>query len=493
MGNITVILPYSSQSYFDKNLEQFSRSSAVAKIIVLHSEELTQVPEGVETIKTDFLQSGKTINTVLGKCTSNYILFLTQSTEIQPGQFALERFLDAADEAGAGIIYSDYLEIKNSAKSTISEHPVNDYQSGSIRDNFEFGALMFFSRKAIENALHRYGAIPDVKWAGLYDLRLKVSIDSDILRIPEFLYSKVETDIRPSGEKQFDYLDPRNQDVQKEMEIVATEHLKRVGAYLAPQFEKVPESNIQFPVEASVVIPVRNRERTIADAVNSALRQKTSFDYNVIVVDNYSIDRTTQILSEIAQKNPQVKHIIPSRKDLGIGGCWNEAIFSEHCGRYAVQLDSDDLYADSTTLQKIVDKFREGNYAMVIGSYRMVNFQLEEIPPGIIDHKEWTRENGRNNALRVNGLGAPRAFNTSLLRTYRMPNVSYGEDYAVGLRLSRHYEIGRIFEPIYLCRRWEGNTDAVLSIVTSNKYNAYKDTLRTMEILARQRINKRRE
>jgi hypothetical protein len=388
---------------------------------------------------------------------------------------------------GAGIVYSDYLEIKD---GVVSEHPVNDYQPGSIRDNFEFGVLMLLSRKAVEDALRRYGTIHDVKWAGLYDLRLKVSLDYHLMRIPELLYTKVETDVRLSGEKQFDYVDPRNQNVQTEMEIVATEHLKRLGSYLAPVFENVPESNIRFPVEASVIIPVRNREKTVGDAVQSVFGQKTQFDYNILVVDNHSTDRTTQILADFAAKNPRVRHIVPTRKDLGIGGCWNEAVSSEFCGRYAVQLDSDDLYADGTTLQQIVDKFKQGNYAMVIGSYRMVNFQLEEIPPGVIDHREWTRENGRNNALRVNGFGAPRGFHTSLLRAHPMPNVSYGEDYAVGLRLSRHYEIGRIFDPIYLCRRWEGNTDAVLSIASSNNYNNYKDTLRTIEITARQKTNK---
>lgn len=380
MGNITVVVPHSKHRYFDATLQQFCDSTAVDKIMVLHGEEPTEVPEGVEMIKTDFVQSGKTINTALSSCTSKYILFLTQSAEIKLGQFALERFLDVAKETGAGITFADYLEVKNGAQGAISEHSVNDYKLGSIRDSFEFGALMLFSRKAIDNALHRYGAIPDVRWAGLYDLRLKISVDAKLVRIPEFLYSKVETDIRRSGEKQFDYVDPRNQEAQNEMELIATEHLKRIGAYLAPEFETVPESDSRFPAEASVVIPVRNRERTIADAVSSALQQRTSFEYNIIVVDNYSTDQTTQILGGIAQKNLHVKHIIPSRKDLGIGGCWNEAIFSDYCGRYAVQLDSDDLYADSTTIQRIVDKFREGNYAVIIGSYRMVNFQLEEIP-----------------------------------------------------------------------------------------------------------------
>lgn len=314
MGNMTVVLPYSEHPGFDENLRRCSDSSAVGKIVLLHSEGSVHAPKGVETIQTDVLHSGKTINAVLQKCTSDYILFLTQRGEATLGQFALERFLDVAKETGAGITFADYLEVKNSAERAISEHPGNDYQLGSIRDNFEFGPLMLFSRKALENALHRHGTIPDVKWAGLYDLRLKISVDAKLVRIPEFLYSKVETDVRRSGEKQFDYVDPRNQEAQNEMEFVATQHLKRIGAYLAPQFKKVPESNFQFPVEASVVIPVRNRERTIADAVSSALQQKTSFEYNIIVVDNYSMDRTTQILSEIAQKKLACEAYYPFEK-----------------------------------------------------------------------------------------------------------------------------------------------------------------------------------
>ena len=155
----------------------------------------------------------------------------------------------------------------------------------------------------------------------------------------------------------------------------------------------------------------------------------------------------------------------------------------EHCGRFAIQLDSDDLYINHHVLQRIVDTFHEHQCAMVIGSYKMVNFKLEEIPPGIIDHKEWTPDNGRNNALRVNGLGAPRAFYTPLLRQIRIPNVSYGEDYATALAISREY---RIYEPLYLCRRWEGNSDADLNIQRVNANNYYKDKIRMIEILARQ-------
>jgi hypothetical protein len=367
---------------------------------------------------------------------------------------------------------------------------VIDYQFGSIRDNFDFGALLLFSMSAVRETLSVYGAVADVEAAGLYDLRLKVSVAHRMFHIQESLYTKVESDLRLSGEKLFDYVDPRNQVVQKEMEAVATQHLKNVDVYLSPRFKPIPKSDGRFPVEVSVVIPVRNREHTIADAVTSVIQQKFDSPFNLIVVDNHSTDGTTKVLKELAAQSPSLKHIIPSRHDLGIGGCWNEAVLSAHCGRYVIQLDSDDIYSVTDTIQKIVDVFRSGEYAMVIGSYKLVNMELEELPPGLIDHREWTPENGRNNALRINGLGAPRAFNTALLRQVLLPNTSYGEDYAVAIQLSRHYQIGRVFEPLYLCRRWEGNTDAALSIEKSNRNDVYKDKIRTIEMLARQQMNR---
>jgi len=322
----------------------------------------------------------------------------------------------------------------------------------------------------------------------MYDLRLRISESRPIVRIPEPLYQALVTDARPSGQKQFDYVDPRNREYQIEMERLATEHLKRIGAYLEPQFDPVPVAREKFPVKASVVIPVRNRERTVLEAIRSAAGQKTDFDFNVIVVDNHSTDKTTEILRDV--HDPHLIHIIPQRHDLGIGGCWNEAIYSEHCGQYAVQLDSDDLYINDGVLARIVGELERGPHAMVVGSYTIVDFSLKEIPPGLIDHSEWTRENGRNNALRINGLGAPRAFDTAVLRRIGgFPNVSYGEDYAVALRMSRHFEIGRIYESVYLCRRWEGNTDSALPLETTNRYDAYKDWLRTVEIAARRSRN----
>jgi glycosyltransferase involved in cell wall biosynthesis len=380
-----------------------------------------------------------------------------------------------------------------------------DYQLGAIRDNFDFGSVVLLSREEVGKALRDQGGIsPDIRWGGLYDLRLKLSINSTIFRIPEPLYTRVAADLRASGEKIFDYVDPRKRDYQIEMERVATEHLKRIGARLEPRFADPPESAEEFPVKASVIIPVRNRVKTIADAARSALSQKTDFPFNVIVVDNHSTDGTTDLLRKLAadkgagsvsegsRGGGRLIHIIPTRTDYGIGGCWNEAIYSPHCGRYAAQLDSDDIYSSEYSLARIVAEFDIGKYAMVIGSYTIVDFDLNELPPGLIDHREWTRENGRNNALRINGLGAPRAFDVTVLRRIGLPNTSYGEDYAVALRVSREYEIGRIYDSLYFARRWSDNSDSALPLATMNRYDAYKDRLRTIEILARQRFNARK-
>jgi len=382
----------------------------------------------------------------------------------------LERITQVIRDTGSGWVYADGVS-----------QPRIDYQTGSIRDGFDFGPLVGVSVQAARNA----GIDSAWRWGGLYDLRLRLSETHAIVRIPEPLYSQSIVDARPTGEKQFDYVDPRNRDYQIEMETIATAHLKRIGAWLPPHFERVPAAEEAFPVKASVVIPVRNRERTILDAVQSALGQRADFEFNVLVVDNHSTDRTTELLRGISDS--RIRRIIPERRDLGIGGCWNEAIYSKDCGQYVIQLDSDDLYINENVLRRIVGQLEAGPYAMVIGSYTMVDFSLREIPPGLINHGEWSRENGRNNALRVNGLGAPRAFNTSVLRRIGFPNVSYGEDYAVALRLSRDYEIGRIYDSVYLCRRWEGNSDSALPVEIANRYDSYKDWLRTVEIQARMR------
>ncbi|MGH9845595.1 MAG: glycosyltransferase family 2 protein [Blastocatellia bacterium] len=431
--------------------------------------------------------SAETIRSLLDQWTGEYLLLLLPGGQVQPGARAAERFLQVAADTGAGLLYSDFLGQQG---DEVSDHPLVDYQPGSIRDNFDFGSVLLLSRRAVDRALDKHSAVAeDVQWGGLYDLRLKLSIESEILRVSEPLYTRSVVDARATGEKIFDYVDPRKRDYQIEMERIATAHLKRIGAHLAPQFAAVPEPGEPFPVRASVIIPVRNREKTVADAVRSALAQMTGFDFNVIVVDNHSTDGTTGVLEELATKNERLIHLIPERTDYGIGGCWNEAIFSMHCGRYAVQLDSDDIYSNEQTLARIVAEFERGKYAMVIGSYTIVDFDLNELPPGLIDHREWTRDNGRNNALRINGLGAPRAFDTGVLRRIGLPNTSYGEDYAVALRISRDYEIGRIYDSLYFARRWSGNSDSALPLATANRYDVYKDRLRTIEIRARQQRN----
>lgn len=439
-------------------------------------------------IEGDFF-SGSAIGQLIEEVRTDYIMVVLPGQDIDLGEHALQRIINVAEESRAGLVYSDF---KDAVGGELSDHPLIDCQLGSVRDNFDFGAAYLISTGAADAAIKKRGRVDkQLRWAGLYDLRLRLSIESTVLRIPEPLYTRVPADTRVSGQRQFDYVDPRQRDYQIEMEQIATEHLKRIGAYLAPGFKSVSRGEQEFPVRASVVIPVRNRDRTIAEAVGSALSQQAPFDFNVIVVDNHSTDRTSAILGEIASRDGRLIHLQPPRHDLGIGGCWNEAIYSSQCGEYAVQLDSDDLYSSDQTLAAVIDKLEEGPYAMMIGAYKIVDFDLNEIPPGLIDHREWTRENGRNNALRINGLGAPRAFHVPVLRQIGFPNVSYGEDYSVALRISREYEIARTFEPVYFARRWEGNSDAALPIATANRYDAYKDHLRMVEILARKRMNQK--
>lgn len=492
MPTLTAVLTYPDDSRSTALVEALAASPLVTRLLLISREtpESTNLSSPFErtanVVQSDFF-GGVGMNNILDGSTTDYILFGIPGEHVELGQRAIEKLISVAEDSGAGLVYADF---KDDLNGTMTEHPLIDYQLGSIRDTFDFGALILISKRAADFAAANHGHVDDrLRWAGLYDLRLKISIDSSTLRIPEPLYTRVPADRRLSGERQFDYVDSRQRPYQIEVEQVATQHLKHIGAYLNPVFQTTPRSEQGFPVRASVVIPVRNRERTITDAVTSALSQQTSFDFNVIVVDNHSTDRTSEILKGIASVDSRLVHLQPSRNDLGIGGCWNEAIYSACCGEYAVQLDSDDIYSDEKTLAKIAAMFEEGRYAMVIGAYKIVNFELQELPPGPIDHREWTRDNGRNNALRINGLGAPRAFYVPVLRQIGFPNASYGEDYAVALRISRDYEIGRIYEPIYLARRWEGNSDAALPIATSNRYDAYKDHLRTVEIHARQRMN----
>jgi GT2 family glycosyltransferase len=434
------------------------------------------------------LSSCKTLSLILDRIRTNHLLLLqgTQRISIEPE--ALHKLTRMAEATQAGLVFSDFYEESDQGKIL---RPLNDYQSGSVRDDFDFGSMTLFSVPAIRKALKKYGDIPEVEFAGLYDLRLKVSIDHAVNHMREPFYTLTKTYKPSATDKLFEYVDPRNVYVQKEMETVFTEYLKKIGAYLPPhQLREVTPTTESYPVEASVVIPVRNRKETISEAAKSALSQETDFPFNVIVVDNHSKDGTTAILSDLARWHSNLKHIVPKRTDLGIGGCWNEAIQSEACGRYAAQLDSDDLYITRHTLQRMIDTLRKDRYAMVIGSYTLVDFELREMPPGLINHREWTDENGHNNALRINGLGAPRAFNTSVMRKIGFLNVSYGEDYAAALRICRDYRIGRIYESLYFCRRWSGNTDAALSLEEANRNDAFKDKIHTEEILARQRIAK---
>ena len=433
------------------------------------------------------INSTSGIKTITKQSDTEFILLYIKPYPLQLGYKGIERMADYLAPQNSGMAYSDHYIIKENIRSP---HPVIDYQEGSVRDDFDFGSLIMFRTDIFRKATECLKTQKDYMYSGLYALRLAVSRISKIVHIREFLYTEVEDDMRKSGEKQFDYVDPRNRAVQIEREEAFTYHLKKIGAFLPQRTKLINTNEGHFEYEASVIIPVRNRVKTIDDAIKSVLEQETDFKFNIIIIDNHSTDGTTECIDRY-KDNKKVIHLVPERTDLGIGGCWNLGIDHPECGRYAVQLDSDDLYSSPHTLQTIVDKFRTEKCAMVIGSYRMTNFSLETLPPGVIDHKEWTDENGHNNALRINGLGAPRAFYTPLLREIRVPNTSYGEDYALGLAFSRNYRIERVYDVVYLCRRWEGNSDAALSIEKINQNNSYKDSLRTLEINMRQGLAKR--
>ena len=416
---------------------------------------------------------------------ADYTLLYTKYTTLSPGMFAFERMIHIAEDSNAGMVYADHYQV---AEGVQKNAPVIDYQPGSLRDDFNFGSVLLYKASALKEAVSRMKA--DYQFAGLYDLRLKLSQKEALVHINEYLYSEVENDTRKSGEKIFDYVDPKNRGLQIEMEQACTEHLKEIGGYLAPEFKKIEFSAGNFEYEASVIIPVRNRIRTIKDAIRSVLNQKTDFKFNLIIIDNHSTDGTTDAIREFTSDEHLI-HIVPERNDLGIGGCWNLGVHHEKCGKFAVQLDSDDVYKDENTLTTMVQAFYEQNCAMVVGTYMMTDFNMNMIAPGIIDHKEWTPENGRNNALRINGLGAPRAFYTPVLREIKVPNTSYGEDYALGLNFSRQYQIGRVYDVVYLCRRWDDNSDAALDVVKMNGHNLYKDRIRTWELQARIAMNRR--
>ncbi len=433
----------------------------------------------------------KNLSSFLKKLSGRYLMLMDVEKEIRMGKSSLRRMLTITENTKAGIVYSDFITQEG---NNFIKHPLIDYQLGSVRDDFKFGHLLIFPCAAIKSALEKYGSLPSDADASLYDLRLKISTDHEIIHVPEFLYTVlVKKKTKKTGiktEAHFAYVAKESICRQKKFEKMATRHLKRIGAYVPPLKKIVGQEQNALQWKASIVIPVLNRKKTITDALKSALDQKTDFPFNIIVVDNYSTDGTTDILKKYALKYPHVHHLIPSRKDLGIGGCWNEAIYSPYCGRYIVQLDSDDLYRSPHTLQKIVDAMRRERCAMLVGSYTIVDERLKKIPPGLIDHREWTQANGHNNLLRVNGMGAPRAFDLSVIRRFGFPNVSYGEDYAVALRISREYKVGRIYENLYWCRRWKDNTDAGLSIQKQNANDIYKDRLRTAEIEVRKSANR---
>ena len=483
---IDLFLPFEALEKGEETLLELHENKTVQHINLLVSSDFAsqhQVPEGCTFVVIDRMESSNTVMSIAENTDADYLLLCTRMTSVRWGLYALERFLRTADDTGAVMVYSDHYSLEEGA---LTKHPAIDYQAGSLRDDFDFGSLWLIKSQALLDYVAQTDRV-DYQYAGLYDLRLYLSRKGEIFHLNEYLYTEAELDTRKSGEKQFDYVNPRNREVQIEMERACTAHLEKVGAIVDTNFYRQPDFDEQdFACEASVVIPVFNREKTIADAVKSALSQKTNFPYNVIVVNNHSTDSTGEILDSI--DDGRLIQIVPGRTDLGIGGCWNVAVNSDHCGKFAVQLDSDDLYSSPKTLQKIVDAFHEQKAAMIIGSYRMCDFDLNTLPPGLIDHKEWTEDNGCNNALRINGLGAPRAFFTPLVRQIQFPNTSYGEDYALGLAFSRRYRIGRIYDELYLCRRWGGNSDAALSVERVNANNLYKDRLRTMELKARQQM-----
>ena len=493
---IDLFLPCEDLEVAKDTLLELHDNKTVQHINLLVRSEFAaqhQVPEGCTFVVIDRLESSNTITSIAENSDADYVMICTKTTPIKWGLYSLERFLRTADDTGAIMVYSDHYSTTN---GKLEKHPVIDYQMGALRDDFDFGSLWLIKTQALLDYVSQQDRV-DYQFAALYDLRLYLSRTGEIFHINEFLYTEEELDNRKSGEKQFDYVNPRNRDVQVEMERACTMHLDKVGALIDTSYYHSPDFGEQdFEYEASVIIPVFNREKTIADAVKSALSQKTNFKYNVIVVNNHSTDKTGEILSQISREMEmrndkqagRLIQIVPNRDDLGIGGCWNVAINSDQCGKFAIQLDSDDLYSSPKTLQKIVDAFHKQKAAMIIGSYRMCDFELNTLPPGLIDHKEWTEDNGCNNALRINGLGAPRAFFTPLVRQIQFPNTSYGEDYALGLAFSRRYRIGRIYDELYLCRRWGGNSDAALSIDKVNANNLYKDRLRTMELKARQQM-----
>lgn len=479
---IDCFIPYVDAAQAKATIDGLRESALVNNIYLLATDAAATAVEGCTMVHIDALNSSDTMLKIAEAAKAPYTLLYTKYNNLVMGYFALDRFVRLAGDSKAGMMYADSYTVIEGKKSNA---PVIDYQEGSLRDDFNFGSVLFFNTEVLKKAAA--GIYVHYTAAGLYDLRLRLSRIAPIVHINEYLYSDVTVDNRKSGEKIFDYVDPKNRGVQIEMEKACTAHLKAVGGYLEPKFDEIDFNKGNFEYEASVIIPVRNRIRTIRDAIRSVLSQKTDFPFNLIVIDNHSTDGTTEAIDEF-KDDPRLVHIVPQRDDLGIGGCWNAGVQHPKCGKFAVQLDSDDVYSDENTLAKMVAAFYEQKCAMVVGTYMLTDIDKNPIPPGVIDHKEWTPENGRNNALRINGLGAPRAFYTPVLREIHVPNTSYGEDYALGLAFSRHFQIGRVYDVVYLCRRWEDNSDAALDIVKMNNNNLYKDRIRTWELQARRAL-----
>ncbi len=496
MGRINCFIPFANAAQVSKTVEGLKENDLVNKIYLLANDEAEGSVEGCEVIKVKNLNSSATIKAIAEKADADYVLLYTKYNTLKFAPFAIERFVKIADDSQSSMCYADHYNVteKGAVKA-----PVIDYQFGALRDDFDFGSVILYCGKCFKKAAEAMKA--DYEFAGLYDHRLKLSQIGKLTHINEYLYSDVELDTRKSGEKIFDYVDPKNRGRQIEMEAACTEHLKEIGGYLAPtkvvdgkevpNFKHIEFNRGEFEVEATVMIPVRNRIRTIRDAIKSVLNQKCDFKFNLMVVDNFSTDGTREAIDEF-KDDPRLIHIIADYYDMGIGGYWNLAAHHEKAGKFIVQLDSDDMYKDENTLATMVGAFYEQNVAMVVGTYIMTDIDCNMIAPGIIDHKEWTPENGRNNALRINGLGAPRAFYTPVLRDVKIPNTSYGEDYALGLNISRTYQIGRVYTPVYMCRRWDDNSDASLDVVKMNNNNLYKDRVRTWELEARVAMNKKK-
>ena len=491
-NNIDLFIASPSVSMNPEVIESLKNSEVVENVFLV-CEEGEDAAEGCGCLRSTSLTCSKLLRDIAKQSSAKWTGLFLRPTTLRPGYRMTERFIAAAADSDAALIYSNHYvadSLVDGAVANLKLSPKIAYQVGSVRDDFDFGGFWVVKTELLKEFCES-GVGDRLRFGAPYALRLFLSRKGRLVHIAEPLYTEQETDFRKSGEKQFDYVNPAAREVQLEMERICTEHLKQIDAWLSPEeIDDLPVDKNEYPVEVSVVIPVRNRQRTIGDAVESVLRQEASFSFNCIVVDNHSTDGTTEKLEELAEKDARVVHVIPMQTDLGIGGCWDLAVRNEHCGKYVVQLDSDDLYSDTDVLERVLEAFQRQKAAMVIGSYRMVDFDLQTLPPGLIAHKEWTPDNGRNNALRINGLGAPRAFRTDLLRAMGVPNVSYGEDYALGLAFSRRWRIGRIYDELYLCRRWDGNSDAALEIDKVNANNLYKDRIRTWELEARLRMGR---